>query len=85
MPLTCHGYTPNILSKYHIPIIAYKPSITFYLIIVVYTTGIVPTVAKSVVATAVTFAAYEGMKDFLAWNRLQNSIVECSKRPPSKP
>ena len=47
--------------------------------------GIVPTVAKSVVATAVTFAAYEGMKDFLAWNRMQNQIVECSKHPTSRP
>ena len=33
--------------------------------------GIVPTVAKSVFATAVTFMAYEGVKDFLAWQRSQ--------------
>lgn len=33
--------------------------------------GIVPTVAKSVFATAVTFMAYEGVKDFLAWQRDQ--------------
>jgi hypothetical protein len=31
--------------------------------------GIVPTTAKSVVATAVTFAAYEGAKDFMEWQR----------------
>jgi hypothetical protein len=31
--------------------------------------GIVPTTAKSVAATALTFAAYEGVKDFLALRR----------------
>mmetsp|Transcript_16179 Transcript_16179/g.35296 ORF Transcript_16179/g.35296 Transcript_16179/m.35296 type:complete len:208 (-) Transcript_16179:177-800(-) len=31
--------------------------------------GIVPTTAKSVAATALTFAAYEGVKDFMAMRR----------------
>jgi solute carrier family 25 thiamine pyrophosphate transporter 19 len=34
--------------------------------------GIVPTTVKAVTATAVTFAAFEGAKDFLAWRRRLN-------------
>jgi solute carrier family 25 thiamine pyrophosphate transporter 19 len=36
--------------------------------------GIVPTVIKSVVATSVTFAAYEGAKDFMEHRRKMNSL-----------
>eukprot|EP01041_Mallomonas_annulata_P012465 gene12465-26215_t len=41
--------------------------------------GIVPTTLKSVVATAVTFAAYEGAKEFLKFRR--NRVVVPKEKP----
>ena len=43
--------------------------------------GIVPTVAKSVVATGVTFAAYEGVKDLLMLRRHERAAAAAVGKP----